>query len=270
MNHLKLSFAGVTVQEYRKYIVGGASPPKGLSEKISRAREMDGGALLKILREQRIGYVTIDDADYPALLKEIYDPPYILYYRGDPALFSYCKLAVVGSRKAGFYTRRALDGIIPGLAKEITIVSGLAYGADAIAHETAMKGDKKTIGVLAFGHDVHYPKSTQHVRTLMETHHLVVSEYPPGTSIEKWRFVARNRIIAGMSVGVLVTEAEVGGGSMITLEMALDENRIGFCIPGNIHSPLSKGTNIRIQDGAKMVLGPGDIMEEIFIGQQSK
>ncbi|MHC0552666.1 hypothetical protein [Salinicoccus sp. CNSTN-B1] len=75
MNHLKLSFAGVTVQEYRKYIVGGASPPKGLSEKISRAREMDGGALLKILREQRIGYVTIDDADYPALLKEIYDPP---------------------------------------------------------------------------------------------------------------------------------------------------------------------------------------------------
>lgn len=170
-------------------------------------------------------------------------------------------LGVVGSRKATSYTVKSLEVLLPSL-ENIAIISGLAYGADEAAHKTALAYDIKTIGVLAFGHNTHYPKTTADIRIDMERNHLTISEYPPDTEIQKWQFVARNRIIAGCARGVLVTEAEEKSGSLITLEMALDDNRNVYCLPGNITSPLSRGTNLRIKEGASVVTEALDIQRD--------
>ena len=207
-------------------------------------------------------YITINDLNYPPLLKEIYDPPYILYYRGNIDLLKIRALSIVGSRNCTQYTRASLSSLLSELSN-VVIVSGLAFGADEYAHKIAIDNQLPTIGILAFGHSIHYPKTTQHMRDVLDCHYLTLSEYPPETGIEKWRFVARNRIIAGLSKGVLVAEAEEKSGSLVTLEMAMDENRSAMCLPGNMTSKYSKGTNLRIQEGAKMVLSAQDILEEL-------
>ncbi|GAB3069946.1 DNA-processing protein DprA [Salinicoccus sesuvii] len=263
MDSICLSYAGVTALEH-KVIRGEAvgRMTEGLKQKLHQAEKMQKGALTEGLMEEGIGYMTIEDAEYPPILREIHDPPYILYYRGDETLLKRKMLGIVGSRKATHYTKRTLQAIMPQLDSQIGILSGLAYGADELAHLKAMENNMATIGVLAFGHRTHYPSSTRKTRLKMEREGLVISEYPPGTGIAKWRFVARNRIIAGLSTGVFVTEAEESSGSLITLDMALSENRHVYCLPGNIHAPQSKGPNLRIQEGAKMVLCGADIMED--------
>ncbi|MFC3419703.1 DNA-processing protein DprA [Salinicoccus hispanicus] len=263
MNRICLSFAGVTAHEFK--VLDGKINEKmteGLRKKVCHAKRLDGDVLAQSLMDDEIGYMTIEDENYPAILKEIHDPPYILYYRGNGVLMQRRMLGIVGSRKATYYTKTALKSILPELDEHIAIVSGLAHGADELAHMKAMENSMATIGVLAFGHGTHYPQSTWSTRCRMEQEGLVISEYPPGTPVAKWRFVARNRIIAGLSTGVLVTEAEARSGSLITLDMALNENRHAYCLPGNIHADQSKGTNLRIQEGAKMVLSGADIMED--------
>lgn len=263
MNFLALSYAGITVQEYREIKTPQSEfgLPRKIQNKLSAANRLNTEQILTQLADRNMTIMTINDDDYPALLREIHDPPYILYLKGQRALLERPMLGIVGSRKATRYTAESLGEIIPGL-KDLTVVSGLAYGADEIAHELCLSHDVPTIGVLAFGHDLHYPKSTYNIRTRMEENSLIISEYPPHSSIEKWRFVARNRIIAGLSNGVLVTEAEEKSGSLITLEMAMNENRNTYCLPGNITSLLSKGTNARIQEGAEIVLGSDDILKD--------
>lgn len=172
-------------------------------------------------------------------------------------------LSIVGSRKCTSYTRSALSSLLKEL-EDVLIVSGLAFGADEHAHKLALDYGLPTVGVLAFGHSIHYPKTTQNLRDTLDRDYLTLSEYPPETRIEKWRFVARNRIIAGLSKAVLVTEAEEKSGSLVTLEMAMDENRTAMCLPGNVTSQYSKGTNKRLVEGAKMVLCAEDIIEEII------
>lgn len=258
MDLLLLSYAGVTAKEFlalrnHEYI------KPDLSKKLAYAKSLNREEILGKLQSSNVDFITYKHSKYPQLLKEIYDFPYIIYYRGNINLLQTDMLGVVGSRKATLYTKNALLDILPKL-KGITIISGLAYGADEMAHSITIKSDLKTIGVLAFGHDIHYPKTTEKVRALMEKEHLTISEYPPGTKIEKWRFIARNRIISGCAKGVLVTEAEEKSGSLITLEMALDENRNGYCLPGNITSDFSRGTNLRIKDGAMLVLSADDIL----------
>lgn len=260
MDLLLLSYAGVTSKEYLRLINNAELTPK-LQEKLRRAKQLNRASILADLNSKNISYMTHTHALYPPLLKEIYDFPYILYYRGNPALLKHNMLGVVGSRKSTSYTRNALEALLPSL-KNIAIISGLAYGADEAAHRIALKHNIKTIGVLAFGHHTHYPKTTEDIRRQMEINHLTISEYPPDTPIQKWQFVARNRLIAGCARGVLVTEAEEKSGSLITLEMALDENRIAYCLPGNITSDLSKGTNLRIQEGAIAVITPFDIQAD--------
>lgn len=260
MDLLLLSYAGVTSKEYLRLLNNAEIPPV-LREKMRLAKQLDRAEILTDLNSQNINYMTYTHALYPPLLKEIYDFPYILYYRGDPALLQHNMLGVVGSRKSTSYTRNALGVLLPSL-ENIAIISGLAYGADEAAHRIALQHGIKTIGVLAFGHNTHYPKTTADIRNEMEINHLTISEYPPDTPIKKWQFVARNRLIAGCARGVLVTEAEEKSGSLITLEMALDENRLTYCLPGNITSELSKGTNLRIQEGAIAVMTPSDIQAD--------
>lgn len=228
-------------------------------------RALDVNLIHAMLHNHGVKYVTINDALYPALLKEIHDPPYVLFYRGDLSLFKIPSLSIVGSRKCTSYTRIALESLLGGLER-VAVVSGLAYGADEYAHKTALLHQLPTIGVLAFGHNMHYPKTTEQLRHTLDTHYLTISEYPPETPIEKWRFIARNRIIAGLSSAVLVTEAELNSGSLLTLEMAMDENRTAMCLPGNITSKFSVGTNLMLAEGAKMVLSSDDIIEEINMG----
>ncbi|SDK23789.1 DNA-processing protein DprA [Lacicoccus qingdaonensis] len=265
MNFLALSYAGITVQEYQA--IKNSPPefrlPEKIQTKLSAACRLNMKQIMMQLADKNITYMTIDDKDYPALLKEIHDPPYILYLKGDRSLLNRPMLGIVGSRKATRYTSESLADIIPEL-KNICVVSGLAYGADEIAHKLCLSSEVSTAGVLAFGHDLHYPKSTYSIRARMEQKGLTISEYPPHASIEKWRFIARNRIIAGLSRGILVTEAEEKSGSLITLEMAMNENRNTYCLPGNITSLLSKGTNARLQEGAEMVLRSEDIMKDYF------
>ena len=257
MDLLLLSYSGVTSKEYLTLVNNGWISTE-LKKKTDYAKTLDRTKILADLEQKNIGYITHEHSLYPLLLKEIYDFPYILYYRGNAKLLKENILGVVGSRKATDYTKKALELLLPAL-KNIAIISGLAYGADEAAHRIAIGNNMKTIGVLAFGHDTHYPKTTADIRAEMEKNHLTISEYPPGTPIQKWQFVARNRIIAGCARGVLVTEAEEKSGSLITLEMALDDNRNVYCLPGNITSALSKGTNLRIKEGASAVTDAQDI-----------
>lgn len=260
MDLLLMSYAGVTSKEYLSLVNNGFISPE-LKRKTEYADTLDRKKIIADLDRLNISYITHEHSLYPPLLKEIYDFPYILYYRGNPRYLMEDMLGVVGSRKATSYTAKSLEVLLPSL-KNIAIISGLAYGADEAAHKTAIGNNMKTIGVLAFGHSTHYPKTTADIRREMEKSHLTISEYPPDTPIRKWQFVARNRIIAGSARGVLVTEAEEKSGSLITLEMALDDNRNAYCLPGNITSALSKGTNLRIKEGASVVTEADDIQRD--------
>jgi DNA processing protein len=224
-----------------------------------------------IIREQirqyetnEIAIITILDKEYPQLLKEIYQPPWALFAKGDLSLLERNpKLAVVGSRQATQYGKNAIQLIFPGLIDHrILIVSGLAKGIDALAHEYAIKNDGKTIAVIAGGFYHIYPKENMNLALEMMKNQLVLSEYPPDTKPERWHFPARNRIISGLSKGTLIIEAKRKSGSLITANFAVNEGRDVFSLPGSIFNPYSTGTNDLIQQGAKLVSGAEDILEE--------
>lgn len=210
--------------------------------------------------------IAIFDEDYPTDLREIYEPPWLLYMRGDKSLLANSKkLAVVGSRQATEYGKFAIQQLFPDMIKkQITIVSGLARGVDTIAHETAISLGGKTIAVIAGGLGHIYPQENiQLAKEIMNTH-LMISEYPPHTIPRRWQFPKRNRIISGMCHGTFVIEAKKRSGSFITADIALNEGREVFALPGNISSPYSIGTNNLIQKGAKLVTTAEDIFEELL------
>lgn len=235
-----------------------------LSSKITKFYALDEAHILTELEQKQIHTVFYNDNDYPTLLRQIYDFPFLLFVRGNRFYLNEKKfLAVVGSRNATDYTANVLEQIMPDLVSEhICIVSGLAKGADNYAHLSCNYHNGKTIGVLAFGHDFVYPEDTAIIRGIMENVHLVISEYAPHTPIQKFRFPERNRIISGLCQGVLITEAKVKSGSMITIDQALDQNRNVYCIPGRIDNELSMGCNYKIKEGAKLVQCAHDILED--------
>ncbi|MDT0702096.1 DNA-processing protein DprA [Mammaliicoccus sciuri] len=224
------------------------------------------------LEKRNIQMVFSDEDCYPTLLKEIYDYPLVLFGMGKMSLLqNKQKLAIVGSRKATQYSEQICDAIVPELVKShITIVSGMAMGADYFAHLKTIEYSGQTIGVAAFGLDYHYPKATQYISELMRKDHLVISEYYPTTKVQKWRFPERNRIISGLSQGVLVTEANERSGSLITIDLALEQNRNVYCCLGTIFQSLSKGGNNRIKEGAKLVQNAQDIVEDYCIFTEQK
>ncbi|ESU33060.1 hypothetical protein G3A_08430 [Bacillus sp. 17376] len=236
------------------------------AEQLKRDHQfISADKLLNDYTTQNIHLITIFDDDYPDRLKTIYQPPWILFARGNLSLLKNReKLAVVGSRNATAYGIGAINYLFPSLIdKNVLIVSGLARGIDAHAHKAAIKLGGKTIGVIAGGFHNLYPKENVKLAEYMMEKQLVLSEYPPATMPAKWQFPMRNRIISGLSEGTLVVEAREKSGSLITADFALNEGRDVFAVPGSILSPDSDGVHYLIQQGAKLVKSSGDILEEL-------
>ena len=213
-----------------------------------------------------INYLTLEDENYPKLLKQISDPPAVLYYRGE--LFD-CNLektlAVVGSRKSSYYAKEAVGKILSQLSgTDICIVSGLAAGIDTAAHETAIENNLKTIGVIASGFDYIYPTSNKRLYEKIEKGNgAVITEYYPTFQPLKFRFPQRNRIVSGMSYGTLVAEASLKSGALITANLTLEQGRELMCIPGLITNPNTEGIYKLLKNGAALVTQAEDILETL-------
>lgn len=202
---------------------------------------------------------------YPKKLLELIDPPTVLYAKGDISLLiEPKKIAVIGSRNATSYSSLALNYIIPPLIEQrYVIVSGLAKGADSFAHETTINYGGQTIAVLGHGLFHLYPKENKKLAEQIAENHLLLTEYPPYVGPKKWHFPMRNRIISGISDAIIVTEAALKSGTLITTEHALDHGKDVFVVPGPINSEQSKGTNSLLKDGAIPVWNGYQIIEEL-------
>jgi DNA processing protein len=243
---------------------------EGVGEKVAR-EILKGPSEKKVEREwgllQEIGgkILTLSDALYPKRLKEIYDPPPLLYVRGDLKEEDNLALSIVGSRKTSPYGRWITEKISQEIAHQgVTIVSGMARGIDSVAHGGALSGGGRTLAVLGCGVDVVYPRENRTLYRQIIDHGAVLSEFPMGSPPEAIHFPRRNRIISGLSIGVVVVQASAESGSLITADYALEQGREVFAVPGNIGAEGSRGTNRLIKDGAKLVESSGDILEEIL------
>ena len=223
------------------------------------------------LEKKQLTVLTYRDAGYPRRLKEIYDYPPLIYIRGELKPQDEVSLAVVGTRHASPYGRQVTEEITCDLATHgITIVSGLASGIDTAAHKSALKAGGRTIAVFACGLDTVYPADNTELARNIVGQGAIISEYPPDARPRAENFPRRNRILSGLSLGVVVIEAGESSGAVITANMALEQNRDVFAVPGNIFSVTSKGTNRLIQDGAKLVTCSRDILEEYNLGNLSQ
>lgn len=215
---------------------------------------------------ENIRKITLQDKNYPAILKEIHDPPKELYIKGEIINQDKVAIGVVGTRKYTQYGKEVALDIAGKLAKlGITIVSGLAKGIDTFAHQAALENGGRTIAVLGSGMDKRsfFPRSNYSLSEKISQQGAVISEYPPGTRGTHFTFPQRNRIISGLSLGVVVIEAPEESGALITAALALEQNREVFAIPGSIYEKNSIGTNRLIKLGAKLVTDVEDILEEL-------
>jgi len=230
----------------------------------SRRAKISLEAEMEKLERYGVKVFTWHDTDYPSRLKEIYDFPPILYVRGSLLPEDEWCLAVVGTRRATVYGRQVTEEIVTDLARnKITIISGLARGIDSVAHRSALEAGGRTIAIFGCGLDIVYPAENANLARRIIKQGAIVSEYPLGTKPRADNFPRRNRIMSGLSLGVLVVEASKASGAMITARLALEQNREVFAIPGSILSPASRGTNHLIQEGAKLVHDYTDILEEL-------
>lgn len=226
-----------------------------------------------MLQKEQIKLCRNDDSDYPRSLRAIHDPPKVLYYRGALPNHDDFLFAVVGTRKHTHYAELTIRKIFPPLIQSgAIIVSGLALGIDTLAHRAALEYSGKTIAVLGGGVDKNtlYPQTNYSLsEKIVEKGGVVLSEYPPQFKPDKWTFPARNRIIAGISRGVLVIEAPRHSGALITAYAALEQGRDVFAVPGDITRPESEGCNELIKRGAKPVLEAKDVLEEYGLVQSN-
>lgn len=208
--------------------------------------------------------VTLADPDYPQRLRQIYAPPTVLYIRGDFAPADDLAVAVVGTRRATMYGREAAQVLVTELAaNSITIVSGLARGIDTIAHQAALQAGGRTIAILGSGLDQIYPYENKRLAEEIAERGVLATEYPLGTKPDAANFPPRNRIISGLCLGTVVVEAGEDSGALITADFALEQNREVLAVPGPIFARTSRGTNKLIQQGAKLVLGAQDVLDEL-------
>ena len=234
--------------------------------KITESRsEIGPDAEIERLQEAGVVALRWDEPSYPARLKEIHDPPPILYCKGDLTDADEWSLAVVGTRRATPYGRQVAEEMSHQLAANgITVVSGLARGIDAIAHKAALDAGGRTIAVLACGLDVVYPPEHKKLAAQIPENGALVSDYPLGTEPRGDYFPRRNRIMSGMALGTLVVEGDIKSGALITARLAIDQNREVFAVPGSVFSPQSRGTNTIIGRGeAKLVQTVEDVLEEL-------
>ena len=246
--------------------------PKLVKEAIFEARnKVDPTTILADLNKKNVQITAFFEKNYPKNLKTIYDPPPVLYYKGILRPEDDLAVAVVGSRKMLSYGREVTEKIVEGLISAgITIVSGLARGVDGCAHKSAILSGGRTLAVLGCGVDIIYPPEHRQLYDQIVKNGAVVSEFPPGTPATPGNFPARNRIISGLSLGVVVTEAASDSGSLITANCALEQNREVFAVPGSINSPQSVGTLDLIKSGAKLTSSVNDILEELQIEARFK
>lgn len=211
-------------------------------------------------------YVTIEDPDYPVDLRYLTDPPLVLFYQGNLQLLQQKSLGIVGARQASDYSFYVLKKLIPDLVKRrYVIISGLAKGVDSWAHQLTLASGGQTIAVIGTGLDVCYPKSSQALQHVLSQQQLVLSEYVNGTPPQKFHFPQRNRLIAGLSQGILVTEAKQRSGSLITAQLALEYGKDVFAVPGSILNGRSTGCHQLIQDGALCVESTQDIFDALSL-----
>jgi DNA processing protein len=232
---------------------------------IAARDSIDPDAEVTRLAEHRVRALTWHDEDYPRQLREVYDRPPVLYVRGTLTPADEWAVAVVGTRRVTVYGRQVAEEMARGLAaNRVTVVSGLARGVDAVAHRAAIEAGGRTIAVLACGLDLVYPPEHKRLAEEITQHGALISDYAIGTQPRSEFFPRRNRILSGISLGVLVVEGDVKSGALITARQALEQNREVFAVPGSIYSPASRGTNKLIQDGeAKPTLEIQDILAEL-------
>jgi len=247
---------------------------RGISEKTAGAIvdfRKSGGLDEQYLAEQeraleksRARILSIWDPDYPTNLMHIHDPPTFLFLRGTLLPEDQYAIGIVGSRKPSEYGRLVTERLAASLAaKGICVVSGMASGVDTLAHRGALKSGGRTLAVLGSGLDVVYPRSNNKLFDTIAEQGAVLSEFPFGTKPEPNNFPQRNRIISGLCLGVIITQARKDSGSLITANHALDQNREVFAVPGPINSKLSMGCHQLIQSGAKLVQSVDDVLEEL-------
>ena len=235
--------------ETRAYL---RAPDRSAAEQDLAWMERSGAQLL-----------ALTDPVYPPLLKQIPDPPFALFVRGDVSLLAEPQLAMVGSRNPSVEGRRNAEEFAAYLARcGLVITSGMALGIDAASHRGALKGGK-TVAVWGTGLDRAYPPRNRELAEEIAAKGVIVSEFPPGTPPLPTHFPRRNRIISGLSVGTLVVEAAKQSGSLITARLASEQGREVFAIPGSIHNPMARGCHRLLRDGAKLVESAADILEEL-------
>jgi DNA processing protein len=257
----KVSVADFFSLETRQLELVGLLPAE-----IKIVRERDWSAAeneVARLKKNHIELIFQEDKDYPPLLAEIYDPPDLIYFTGNREILAKTKLAVVGSRRGSAYGQTALNRILPECCRAgLVIVSGMAYGIDSMAHRLAIKENTGTIGVNAGGLLHLYPPGNITLIRKIIDQGGIISEFPLDMAPRPFLFPIRNRIIAGISQAVLVVEAALRSGSLITARLALEQNRDVMAVPGNINSALSQGTNYLLQQGAKLISSAADLLLE--------
>lgn len=263
----KAQKSGLSFQDLWKMPAGEVKSRFGKEDfvgKILKERaDIDPEKELEKLKKQKIEFITLLDKNYPKLLKEIFSPPVVLYYKGNLKILNENTLAVVGSRKFTTYGKNATQKIVSGLAEAgYVIVSGMALGIDAFAHESALQAKGKTVAVLGRGPDAPYPATNAELfRRIVESEGLIISEYMPGKPPLPQHFPARNRIISGVSKGTLIVEGNIKSGALITARDTLEQNRDVFAVPGPIFGESSSGTNQLLKMGANLVTSAEDILE---------
>ena len=241
---------------------------------------------LNQLRKQRISFVCLSDNEYPKLLRQISNPPIVLYIKGDVQIVYGLRttavdgsqkaesraIAIVGTRHITSYGKEITEMFASELSKAgLIIVSGMAYGVDGVAHKATIEAERKTIAVLGNGVDLPYPRENEKLyEDILDSGGAIVSEYPPGEPPSVGSFPSRNRIIAGLSEGILVTEGAQDSGSLITANFGLEFGRKVFAVPGPITSSLSAAPLRLIEKGAKLVVSPDDVLRELKISAFAK
>jgi len=247
-----------------------AAATLGDRETVAAARKR-AAKQLRRAAASGVRVIDTDDPLFPFQLRTIHDCPLLLYCRGKTSLLGQPAVAVVGSRSASAYGRRIGFELSRSLAAlGIVVVSGMALGIDGEAHRGALNGDGGTIGVLGCGPDIVYPAVHAGLYRQVESRGVLVSEYPLGTRPDGFRFPARNRIISGLSLGVVVVEATLRSGSLITARLALEQGREVFAVPGPVDSSRSAGTHWLLKQGARLVQSAEDIVEELQLASSLK
>lgn len=231
---------------------------------VARAWEGDPDHELRGLKKIGVRLINILDPSYPKDLREIHDPPPLLYLKGNDIPSNHTMVGVIGSRNPSHYGLKITDEICQGLAiREIAVVSGMAKGIDSAAHWGCLRGRGFTVAVLGSGIDIIYPESNRGLFEHIVERGSVITEFPLGTPPEPRNFPIRNRIISGLSKGVVVVEASKRSGSLITASLALEQGREVLAVPGSIESFKSTGTHLLIKQGARLVENADDILEEL-------